>query len=127
MAFSSYWLTSSSVIWKLILLRKAFRNYYGIFLIFRCGNVVKTTKLKKKQHRLTFGRTRDGNGSGRAQIVPIHNPTSQKKTRLLPARLPAGYPLKKYLRIFLKPAGTHGYSIPAYIKKKFIKFFNIKL
>jgi len=38
--------------------------------------------------------------------VTISNICRQKKIRPLPVRLLAGYPLKKYLRIFLKPAGT---------------------
>jgi len=59
----------------------------------------------------------DGNGSGRPRIVPTRNLTRQKKICLLPARLPAGYPLKKYLRIFLKPVSTRGYPIPANILK----------
>jgi len=58
---------------------------------------------------------RDGNGSGRARIVPTRNPTRQKKICPLPARLPAGYLLKKYSRIFLKPTGTRGYPKPANI------------
>ena len=55
--------------------------------------------------------TRDGNGSSGARIVPTLNPTRPKKI----CPLPAGYPLKKYPRIFLKPAGTRGYPIPANI------------
>jgi len=43
--------------------------------------------------------TRDGNGPGWARIVPTRNPTRQKKICSLPARLPAGYPLKKYPRV----------------------------
>jgi len=62
-----------------------------------------------------FIQTRDGNGSGWAQIVPTRNPTHKKKIRPLPARLLTGYPLKKYPRIFLKPAGTRGYPIPTNI------------
>jgi len=58
---------------------------------------------------------RDGNGSGRARIMPTRNPTRQKKIRPLPARLPAEYSLKNYPWIFLKPAGTRGYPILANI------------
>jgi len=47
-------------------------------------------------------------------------PDPQKKIRPLPAHLPVGYPLKKYSRIFLKPTGTRGYSIPANILKIYI-------
>ena len=59
--------------------------------------------------------SRDGNGLGQTRTVPTRNPTRQKKIRLLLARLPAGYPLKKYPRIFLKHTGTYGYPILANI------------
>jgi len=59
--------------------------------------------------------TRDGNGSGRVRIVYTRNSTRKKKIRPLPARLLIGYPLKKYPRISLKPAGIRGYSKPANI------------
>jgi len=58
---------------------------------------------------------RDGNGLGRARIVPTRNPTRQKKIRQLLARLSVGYLLKKYPQIFLKLTGTRGYPIPANI------------
>jgi len=35
---------------------------------------------------------RDGNGSGRARIVPTRYPTRKKKSYPLPAPLPVGYP-----------------------------------
>jgi len=67
---------------------------------------------KKVKHKFII---RDDSGSSRARIVPTHNPTHKKKICPLPVRLFVGYLLKKYLRIFLKSAGTRGYPILANI------------
>jgi len=62
---------------------------------------------------MIMGLIRDGNGSGTDSAYP--QPDLPKKLHPLPARLPVGYPLKKYPWILLKPAGTRRYPIRANI------------